>query len=58
MVEAMAQKKIIIGSEMSPTSDLIADGKDGFLIRPADSDYLSQLLLNIFFRRNTFIGSW
>ncbi len=48
MVEAMAQKKIIIGSEMSPTSDLIADGKDGFLIRPADSDYLSQLLLNIF----------
>ncbi len=48
MVEAMAQKKIIIGSEMSPTSDLISDGQDGFLIRPADIDYLSQLLLKIF----------
>lgn len=48
MVEAMAQKKVLIGSEVSPLSNLIEDGVDGFLIRPADSDSLANLLLEIF----------
>ncbi len=48
MIEAMAQKKIIVGSEMSPISHIIEDGQDGFLIRPADTDSLSNLLIEIF----------
>lgn len=48
MIEAMAQSKIIVGSEMSPIAHIIEDGQDGFLIRPADTDSLSSLLLEIF----------
>lgn len=48
MIEAMAQKKIIIGSEMSPISHIIEDGLDGFLLRPADKESLSSLLIEIF----------
>lgn len=48
MIEAMAQKKIIIGSEVSPMAQLVEDGVDGFLIRPADQESLSQLMLDVF----------
>lgn len=48
MIEAMAQKKVIIGSEVSPISNIIEDGRDGFLLRPADTDSLATLLLEIF----------
>lgn len=44
LIEAMAQKKIVIGSELSPISEVIEDGVDGFLVRPADVDTLSTLL--------------
>lgn len=44
LIEAMAQKKIVIGSELSPISEVIEDGVDGFLVRPADVDTLSALL--------------
>lgn len=47
-IEAMAQKKVIIGSEVSPISNVVEDGVDGFLIRPADTDSLSNLLIEIF----------
>lgn len=48
MIEAMAQKKVIIGSELSPVSNIIEDGQDGFLLRPADSDSLAELLVELF----------
>ncbi|HRO66933.1 MAG TPA: glycosyltransferase family 4 protein [Pseudobdellovibrionaceae bacterium] len=48
VLEAMANKKVLIGSEVSPLSNLIEDGVDGFLIRPADSESLANLLLEIF----------
>ena len=48
LIEAMAQKKIVIGSEVSPVSNVIEDGQDGFLIRPADVENLSLLLMEIF----------
>lgn len=48
MIEAMAQKKIIIGSEVSPIGQIIEDGIDGFLIRPADVESLAALLIEIF----------
>jgi glycosyltransferase involved in cell wall biosynthesis len=48
MIEAMAQKKVIIGSEMSPIADIVEDGIDGFLLRPADTLSLSNLLVEIF----------
>jgi glycosyltransferase involved in cell wall biosynthesis len=48
MIEAMAQRKVIIGSEVSPIANVVEDGVDGFLIRPADSDSLSHLLIEIF----------
>lgn len=48
LLEAMAQKKVIIGSEVSPLANVVEDGVDGFLIRPADTFTLSELLLQIF----------
>lgn len=48
MIEAMAQKKVLIGSEVSPMSTAVEDGIDGFLIRPADVESLSNLMLEIF----------
>ncbi|MBX2988716.1 MAG: glycosyltransferase family 4 protein [Bdellovibrionaceae bacterium] len=47
-LEAMAHQKVLIGSEVSPLSNLIEDGVDGFLIRPADVDSLANLLLELF----------
>lgn len=48
LLEAMAQKKIIVGSEVSPLANVVEDGVDGFLIRPADTFTLSELLLQVF----------
>jgi glycosyltransferase involved in cell wall biosynthesis len=48
MLEAMSQKKVVIGSEVSAITNVIEDSVDGFLIRPADHLWLSQLLINIF----------
>lgn len=48
LIEAMAQKKVIIGSEVSPISHIIEDGTNGFLLRPADKDSLANLLIEIF----------
>lgn len=48
MLEAMAQRKIIIGSEVSPIAHIVEDGVDGFLLRPADIESLSHLLIEIF----------
>lgn len=48
LLEAMAQKKVIIGSEVSPISHVIEDGLDGFLLRPADKESLATLLIEIF----------
>lgn len=44
LIEAMAQKKIVVGSELSPISEIIEDGADGFLVRPADVTSLFELL--------------
>lgn len=48
LLEAMAQRKVIIGSEVSPLANVVEDGVDGFLIRPADTFTLSELLLQVF----------
>lgn len=48
MIEAMAQKKVIIGSEVSPIGQIIEDGVDGFLLRPADIESLAHLMIEIF----------
>lgn len=48
LMEAMAQRKVVIGSEVSPISHIIEDGVDGFLLRPADIDSLGNLLIEIF----------
>lgn len=48
LLEAMAQKKVVIGSEVSPISTIIEDGENGFLIRPADKTSLSNLMINVF----------
>lgn len=47
-LEAMAQKKVVIGSEVSPLANVIEEGIDGFLLRPADVESLSHLMLEIF----------
>lgn len=47
-LEAMAQKKVVLGSEVSPIANIIEDGLDGFLLRPADVDSMSNLLVEIF----------
>jgi 1,2-diacylglycerol 3-alpha-glucosyltransferase len=48
MLEAMAQKKVIVGSEVSPISSIVEDRVDGFLIRPADVLSLASLLSEVF----------
>jgi 1,2-diacylglycerol 3-alpha-glucosyltransferase len=48
LLEAMAQGKVIIGSEVSPLGTVVDDGVDGFLIRPADTTTLAELLLQTF----------
>ena len=48
LLVAMAQKKVIIGSEVSPMSTIVDDGIDGFLARPADVLTISTLLIQIF----------
>lgn len=48
LLEAMAQKKIIIGSEVSPMASIVEHAHDGFLIRPADVPELTTLMLDIF----------
>ena len=48
LLEAMAQEKVIVGSEVSPISTIVEDSVDSFLIRPADVSSLSQLLLSLF----------
>lgn len=48
LLEAMIQEKIVIGSEVSPIATVIEDSLDGYLIRPADVQALSQLLLGLF----------
>jgi Glycosyltransferase len=47
-LEAMAQAKVVMGSEVSPIANIIEDGRDGFLLRPADVDSMSNLLVEIF----------
>jgi len=47
IVEAMAKRKLIIGSELSPISTIVDNGINGFLIRPADVNSLEQLLNDI-----------
>ncbi len=48
ILEAMVQRKLVIGSEVSPLSSLIEDGVDGFLVRPADVKAISTLIEDIF----------
>ena len=48
LLEAMAQKKVIIGSEVSPISTVVQHSHDGFLIRPADTAELARLIFDIF----------
>ena len=47
LLEAMAQRKVIVGSEVSPLANVVEDGIDGFLIRPADTFTLAELLLQV-----------
>lgn len=46
--EAMAQQKIVIGSDVGSLSNVIDNTGDGFLIRPADTNSLCELLIDIF----------
>lgn len=48
LIEAMAQKKIVIGSELSPIAEIIEHKTDGFLVRPADETTIARLLGQIF----------
>jgi 1,2-diacylglycerol 3-alpha-glucosyltransferase len=47
MLEAMAFKKVVIGSELSPMATTIENGQDGFLVRPADVGELTELLTQV-----------
>jgi glycosyltransferase involved in cell wall biosynthesis len=48
LIESMAQEKLVIGSEVSAVANIIEDSVDGFLLRPADIESLSELLIDIF----------
>ncbi|MEK6556403.1 MAG: glycosyltransferase, partial [Bdellovibrionota bacterium] len=44
MLEAMAFKKVVIGSELSPIANIIENQLDGYLVRPAAIQELHQLM--------------
>jgi glycosyltransferase involved in cell wall biosynthesis len=48
LVEAMSQKKVIIGSELSPIANIIAHGVNGYLIRPEDTQQCAKLIDRLF----------
>ncbi len=48
LLEAMSQEKIVIGSEFSPISNFITDKANGLLIRPGESDLLTNYIIDIF----------
>ena len=48
LVEAMAQKKVIIGSELSPISTIIENGVNGYLIRPGETQRCINLINSLF----------
>jgi len=50
MVEAMAQKKVIIGSELSHMSTIIENGVNGYLIRPGETLACVRLIDSLFSR--------
>lgn len=48
LLEAMSQEKIVIGSEFSPISNFISDRVNGLLIRPGESELLTNYIMDIF----------
>lgn len=48
LIEAMAQEKVVIASEVSAVSSVITHRSDGFLIRPADYESLAELMFDVF----------
>lgn len=48
LIEAMAQAKVVIGSEVSAMTSIIEDNVDGFLVRPADTIEIASLIVKIF----------
>jgi len=54
LIEAMAQKKIVVGSELSPIAEIIEDGRDGYLVRPADDLNIAQLLEKVLNEQDAF----
>ena len=48
LLEAMSQEKIVIGSEFSPISNFITDKVNGLLIRPGESESLTNYIIDIF----------
>ena len=45
----------MIGSELSPISEIIEDTKDGFLVRPADDMTISKLLIQILSEKENYL---
>ncbi|MCS6838271.1 MAG: glycosyltransferase family 4 protein [Bdellovibrionaceae bacterium] len=47
LIEAMLRRKLVIASELGGWAHIIDNGVDGFLVRPADVESLSQLMLRL-----------
>ena len=47
MIEAMAQKRVVVCSKFSPVASLLDNGIDGFFLSPTDVRALFQLLMDI-----------
>ena len=47
MIEAMAQKRIVICSDVSPVAHILDNGVDGFALDPTDISTLYELFINI-----------
>lgn len=47
MLEAMAFKKVVIGSELSPIANIIENKVDGYLVRPAAIEELHELMSSL-----------
>lgn len=47
LLEGMASGKVVIASEIGGMKEIIEDGKNGFFVKQADSEHLSQKIIEV-----------
>jgi len=56
VMEAMAMQKAIVATDVGGTSDLVEDGRNGFLVHPSEVKPLVSAIRTLFFDRDLRLG--